>query len=494
MRFIRGLSILVIGSLFLSACHQEATISPVAESLPTSTKSLHAITPFFVQPQESFPTPTPTFPSEGINQKPILGLVVEEIGPGNILDLVSTAGTFWVRSHTAVSWAAVEPVEGQRNWSVLQELEEELRSINHQGMQTILSVRVTPSWAQKEPGFSCGAIKPEKMRAFANFMGDLVARYQTEPYNVKYWEIWNEPDIEPALVSPDSPYGCWGDSSDPYYGGRYYADMLKEVYPSIKAADPLSIVLIGGLVLDCDPRPGSGCSAVKHDSQPSMFLEGILVNDGGSFFDGVSFHAYDYYLGELGQYSNPNWSSAWNTTGPVLIEKVHFIKDLLNRYGISGKILINTETAILCGRSGQELPCKSDEFENTKAYYLAQSFSSALAEGLTANIWYSLFGWRASGLINSGNLVPFPAFESFHYLGSKLESVQFLRKINNYPNISGYEFAQDGKSIWVLWSQDGEDHPILLPDTPRAGYDVFGNSISTTQEILITSAPILLDW
>ncbi len=58
-------------------------------------------------------------------------------------------------------------------------------------------------------------------------------------------------------------FGCWGDPNDKtYYGGEYYAEMLKRAYPAVKAANPQAIVLNGGLLLDCDPRyppPGKDC-------------------------------------------------------------------------------------------------------------------------------------------------------------------------------------------------------------------------------------------
>ena len=128
-------------------------------------------------------------------------------------------------------------------------------------------------------------------------MHALVARYSVALYNIKYWELWNEPDIASSNFPGDNLFGCWGDPNDPYYGGGYYADMLREVYPQIKAADPQGQVLVGGLLLDCDPRLGAGCEKVKNNNQPSKFLEGILRKNGVPFFDGVSFHAYDYYLG-----------------------------------------------------------------------------------------------------------------------------------------------------------------------------------------------------
>jgi hypothetical protein len=124
-------------------------------------------------------------------------------------------------------------------------------------------------------------------------MGALYARYSVAAYNVKYWELWNEPDIYPSIFSGDNEYVYWVDQNDSYNAGGYYAEMLKVVYPQIKAADPQAQVLIGGLLLDCDPRPGAGCAVVGHDPKPSKFLEGILSNNGGPYFDGISSHAYD---------------------------------------------------------------------------------------------------------------------------------------------------------------------------------------------------------
>jgi len=333
-------------------------------------------------------------------------------------------------------------------------------------------------------------MKQEYFDEFATFVRDVVTRYSVSPYNVKYWEIWNEPDIDPSLVPGDSGFGCWGDQKDPYYGGGYYATMLKFVYPQIKAADPQAQVLVGGLVLDCDPiNPPAG-----KDCKPAKFLEGILRNNGGPYFDGVSFHAYDYYLGTLGQYSNANWHSAWNTTGPVLEAKVAYLRRLLGQYGQSDKFLMNTETALLCGTSGEEPPCQTKDLANTKAYYLAQSYASALAANLHANLWYSLLGWRASGLLNPGNLAPLPAFDAYRFAAQELRGTRFVRQLQEYPGVRGYEFERDGQRLWILWSLDGAVHSLAFPTAPQAVIDVFGNPLKVGSSLLVTVMPSYVEW
>lgn len=417
----------------------------------------------------------------------IFGVGLDQVSAAGGLEQMYQAGAQWVRSNTPVSWAAVEPTEGARNWGALATVEQELQNATSKGMQTILVVRVTPDWAQQVPGYSCGPIKQEKLSAFANFMRDLVVRYSASPYKVKYWEIWNEPDVAWQIVPPGSDWGCWGDLNDPYYNGSYYATMLQAVYPAIKSADSQAQVLVGGLLLDCDPAI---CATLvpPHDDKPPRFLEGILRNSGGAYFDGVSFHAYDYYGGNLGRYSNGNWASAWNSTGPVIIAKTGFINQVLGTYGASGKFLMNTELALLCDS------CNSNPtFETTKAYYVAQAYAVAIAQGLRSNQWYTALGWRNSGLLYP-DLSPRPAYTAYQFSRNELRDAAFVREITEYAGVKGYEFNRRDRRIWLLWSLDGSAHLVALPGTPLAAWDSLGNSVAPAGSMTIDLNPLYLEW
>jgi hypothetical protein len=423
----------------------------------------------------------------------LFGAEMAQLTSGGGLDQMAAANISWTRRN-AVLWSSVEPTEGARNWSALAGLESELQDASSKGIQVILIVRSTPEWARKIAGTGsyCGPIHPDKLAAFGSFMRDLVARYSVPPYNVKYWELWNEPDIDPSIFGyGDSIYGCWGDQSDTYYGGGYYAEMLKAAYPQIKAADPQAQVLVGGLLLDCDPRGSpSVCASLTppHDEKPPKFLEGILLGGGGPYFDGVSFHAYDVYWGALGQYKIPNWNTAWNTTGPTVIAKAGFVKSVLTAKGFSGKILMNTETGILCGS------CSNDAiYETTKAYYVAQAYAAALAQGLRANVWYSVLGWENSGLLNP-DLSPRPAYTAFQFSRSELRDATWLRDVTEYTGVKGYEFQRGDHRIWVVWSLDGGTHSISLPGVPLAIYHVDGTPIPPVGSLTLTLEPLYLEW
>jgi hypothetical protein len=388
----------------------------------------------------------------------------------------------------------VEPSQGARNWGVLLAQEQNLRDVVSKGMTPIVNIRFTPGWAQLYAGVRCGPMQSGYFDEFAEFVQDAVARYSVAPYNVKYWEIWNEPDIDHTLpgIDASSPYGCWGDSSDTYYGGRYYGDMLKVVYPAIKLADPQAKVLVGGLVLDCDPRSGAGCSQVGHDAKPAKYLEGILVQGGGPYFDGVSFHAYDNWVNPSG-YSNPNWQSAWNTTGPVLIAKTQFIKSVLSAYNVTGKFLVNTESGMVSW-SCTPWPTINNNRETTKSYYVAEAYAAAIAQGLAGNLWFTLQGsWNCTGLINP-DLTTLPAYTAYQFSSSELRNSAWVRDITEYTGVKGYEFNRGDRRIWVLWSLDGNSHTISLPGVPLAIYHVNGTSITPAGSITVTHEPLYLEW
>jgi hypothetical protein len=330
------------------------------------------------------------------------------------------------------------------------------------------------------------------LTAFAAFMHDLVSRYSVEPYNVKYWELWNEPDVPPGL-DKNSIFGCWGEN-EPYYGGGYYATMLKAVYPVIKSIDPEGQVMVGGLLLDCNPAGGCGNS----DARQPLFLEGILRNEGGSYFDGVSFHAYDYYSGRLGKYVSPKWNSS-QSTGPVVIAKANYLNGLLNAYGATGKFLINTETALICGLStdppGQP-PCSpepSSAYEKTKAYYVAQVYAAGQALNLKASIWYSVFGWRNSGLLNK-DLTTRPAYIAYSVARKKLSDSIPVRSITEFPNVLGYEFHRGDRRIWVIWSGSSNAQSIDLPGTPLAINNALGSMIPIADPLTVGIVPLYVEW
>jgi hypothetical protein len=436
-----------------------------------------------IRPTIATITSLPT--KQGIQPNNVFGITLYTLDEAGGLTRAAQAGTGWTRN--GFIWNEIEPSPGDRLWNLI--LEESLIRIEELGVEPVMLIEGTPDWALKA-GFSCGAVADSKFDALGQFAYDLVQRYSAPPYNIHYWELWNEPDAAGTL-------GCWGDPSDTqYYGGYYYGQMLQVVYPRMKAADPKAQVLVGGLLLDCDPEhPPEGKNCL-----PSRFLNGVLESGAGPYFDGVAFHAYDYYYGE-GVYGNGNWNTSSSTTGPVSITKANYIRRVLSDYGYGEKYLINTETALFWGPNVMNPPCEATveelpSIELTMVNYVIQSYAVAVAEGWKANIWYSAFGVRCSGLLNS-DLSPKAGYYAYQFAEQKLSGAQFVRQISEYEGVMGYEYETPGGMMWVIWSMDGKARTLNLEGLAlkvnRVGEDGQAMKVVSSLSLTIEGSPLFIE-
>ena|GEM_PF-724797 len=413
----------------------------------------------------------------------LFGVEIGSIG-ANAAALASVHAT-WARK-SGLNWNEVEATQGGRDWSKVAPLETEMIAASKNNIRLIVVVFGTPAWAQKVPGSTCGPMLPDKIAAFAKFMSDAVARYSQPPYNVKYWEIWNEEDVRPPGLAGVN-FGCWGDATDPHFGGGYYASMLKQVAPQIRTQDPAAKILLGGLLLDCPTPAPQQCD---DSPNPGTFLEGILAGGGGDSFDGVSFHAYDFYdvtADVVGKYTWPKFNSTGFTTGPSLITKAQFIKSVLAKYNVTGKFLINTEVAHLCYFCTSGSP----NFELSKAYYVAQSSGAAIAQGLVGNLWYSWEGWNVSGVYGS-------TLTAFQTAGKMLSSVVYTSDIGTTDvgttGVRGYKFSRNSHALWLIWSADGNTKSVTLSSTPKTITDALGVTQSVTTSLQLTVKPLYIEF
>lgn len=406
-----------------------------------------------------------------------------------VMQKARETGNYWVRI-PAFNWDKIEPVKTEPvatyDWSEVDE--QSLQNIASYGMSAIAMVKYTPEWAQKESGVSCGPIRQDALDEFADFLSAAVQRYSQDPYYVKYWELGNEPDIDSDLVPPDSIFGCWGDSADEYYGGSYYADMLNVAYPAITTADPNARVLIGGLLLDCDPtNPPDG-----KDCKPAKFLEGILRNGNGANFDIISYHGYPYYY--RSQIIDENFIS-WDKRGGVVLGKANFLREVLAAYGVD-KPLIHTEGSLICPEWNIiDCDTPNDEFYEKQADYVVWLYVRNWANDLMGTIWYSFPGesWRYGGMLGSPS-DPKPAYRAYDFITEILSEATYTSPIYEYPDLNGYAFSKAGKTIWVLWSSDYTSHTISLPASLINVYDKYGKIITPTGNDLTITSPVYVEF
>ncbi|MFM8320529.1 MAG: hypothetical protein ACKOC5_06395 [Chloroflexota bacterium] len=391
----------------------------------------------------------------------------------------------WVRTF-AFSWAEIEPqskTPREYDWSKVDEAGLAAAAANQQ--LVIAIVKDTPAWARKTPGYICSAPASDKIDEYAAFLKAIVTRYSPGPYGLRYLELGNEVDVDPRLVWPEAPYGCWGDIDNNYYGGGYYAEILRQAYPAIKSANPEVQVLTAGLLLDCDPtNTRVACDAGK-------YLEGILRAGGGAFFDILSYHAYP-------RFESPNVIgesvASWNPRGGMYVGKIAFIRAMLSKYGLN-KPLMLTEASLVCPEYLSE--CKQDSpkygtFLDLQADYVYWTFVRAYVYNIQAVIWYTYedSGWRSSGLFEDGAAKP--AYYAYQYLSNLLYEATYSRTITSYPGVAAYEFRDVGRRLWILWASDQVSHSVTLPTGVIAIYDKFGVQLPTAGAITVKSPVVVV--
>src|SRR4029453_16817835 len=108
-------------------------------------------------------------------------------GPGKLtqrLDTIDKLGVNLVRF--TIRWDEVERRQGRLNWGRTDQV---LRGLNNRRIQVVAALVGTPAWANggRPPRFA-----PPSGKDFATFAAAAADRY---PF-VRYWLIWNEPNLK----------------------------------------------------------------------------------------------------------------------------------------------------------------------------------------------------------------------------------------------------------------------------------------------------------
>lgn len=428
------------------------------------------------------------------------------IAGNSVLERSKELQPTWLRLKS-VHWRDVQPQQGGAyDWTALATFEKEVAAANEAGLTPVAIVHQNPDWATipyQDPSSgkmvhaACGAVAQEHFAAYAAFMSELVSRYSQPPYNVQYWELGNEPDVDPSIMSTSlhEHFGCWGDKDDPYYGGRHYGNMLKVIVPAMKQADPNATILIGGLLLDTpnttDPLLG----------KPELFLHGILEAGAGTSFDIVAFHAYPWYDGTVDSDLN---DSKWKDRGGVTLGKIKYIREMLTRYGLANKPLSLNEAALLLWSSSGVQPPDAAlpaNFLDAQANHLVRQATRAMSAGVHSYIWYTLHksGWNASGLLNEDYSAR-PAYTAYVQLIKTIGQIQNTPvQTSDYGNaVEAYRFTIGTEVVDVLWSRDGQAYTVEVPAaTLRGAMSRDGATLTPvengdTRLIVVGAAPVYI--
>ncbi|GAB4119375.1 MAG: hypothetical protein Fur005_29280 [Roseiflexaceae bacterium] len=378
-------------------------------------------------------------------QPSLFGFDVRDFARNDVLSYAKAANARWVRAGDLL-WSQVEKTPGVYDWSAAANVEANIRRLRQLGLEPMLVVQQSPSWAQEVPGRLCSPPKAEYAAAFANFVAAAAARYSSGETAVHYWEIWNEPDYRVSEVQDIQGFGCWLNDSKPNLGGTYYGEVLQRIFPKVKAANPNAIILAGAFAYEL-PR----------EQQTMTFLRGMLQSGAGNF-DVLSFHAY----GE-------------GNAGDLLIIKTLRLRQVLNEFGFTTTPLFATETGATCFslRSAVAGTCPSD-FTTQQANYAARIYPQAIALDLAGALWFSLVGSGSELLANAqliddtgANLQPRQAFHAFRNSARLLNGARYIGDTLQEPaaeelnQVQLLTFRKGKNLLYVFWVPTRPDFPLL---------------------------------
>jgi hypothetical protein len=392
-----------------------------------------------------------------------------EIEPAFMLETVfqqsaQDMGASYVRLNS-FSWRRIQPNNNRQFlWEAAAPFDAQFFAAQQAGLKAVVIVDDAPRWATQRPT-ACGALKREHFQSLANFMTQVIARYSQPPYNVKYWELGNEVDIDPSLVPIDNMFGCWGNQNDPYYGGGYYGEMLKVVAPAIRAADPEAKIVFGGLLLD---SPNTPKTDPTRKGRSELFFEGALRAGAGPYFDILAFHSYPFW--QYQRYLDHDLTHPkWKDLGGQMVGKVAFLRETMRRYNVDKPLWMNEGGMIYFGNNP---PAPSAAFLENSAAHAARAFTRGLGVGVQQFFWFTLDapGWNQGGLVERNGTIR-PSFRVLRQLNRELKTARLpSTRINDYgPQVEAYRFYRPGELLDIIWSIDSTADTVSVPQWQYIG-------------------------
>lgn len=347
------------------------------------------------------------------------------------------SGATWVR--TNIPWNQVEPANTTPDKYDWTNADYQVSMAYQRCWPLVLTLGYNPSWAST---LSEGYLDRTSVSEMAQLMGAVAERYdgdgvQDAPGSPKvfYFEMYNEPD-----VGENSVQVRWGDAPDKY------ADMLKAVYPAIKAANPQAQVVFGGIAFDFftdqDPvHPENNGPFVR------AFFENVLKNGGGAYFDIMNYHFYPLF--------GSNWTDDFPKDGPGLVEKTEAVRAIMRKYNIDKPVII-TEAG---WHNNVTLPHGDDTLQ---VRYVQKLYTQAKAAGIPMLAWWPFsdvgesYGLD-SGLVSreiAGQITLKPAYYAYGVFAREMVSATYVAEIEAGSDIKVYKFRDDvkGRTVYVAWT------------------------------------------
>ena len=369
----------------------------------------------------------------------------------NGLQEMADADTEWLR--VSLSWSSVEPSDtNPENYRWIN-YDTWFGNLHTAGIRPVVTIYGNPAWAAQ---YGAGPIYPEHMDDFLEFVGAAVERYDGDGVDdapgspvVNHWEFYNEQDNASVLLA-EAGYGYWG------HNGAGYADLLRQAWSVIKAANPDAQVLNGGIAYERFEETGEG-------PYVRQFLDDFLAAGGGQYIDIFNFHYY------------PVFAHLWTPYGQGVIGKTTYLRNKLAGYGVI--------KPVACTEIGAHNDTSRGGNDELQSRYVVQAFVRSMAADLRIVNWFALRDITNEGFpylygLLDANYIPKPAYSAYSTLTSQLSDVRFERALTMAETgtaaIEGYVFSQGTWSVYVVWTNDDANHSMAIAASAIERVDKYG--------------------
>ncbi len=235
------------------------------------------------------------------------------------VQMAAAAGYHWLRQE--FPWEDIE-IHGKGDFedrrhepyrSAWEKYDQIVDAAEANGMELIVRLSNPPGWtrAQGEGENNVDTFAPpDNVQDFADFVSAVVSRYKGR---IRYYQIWNEPNIYPE----------WGSKIiDP----EAYVALLKAGAEAARAADPDAVIIAGALastinLQPSDPPPGNSLNDL-------LFLQRMYDAGAAPYFDIMAMQGYGLYSGPTDDRMHPR---------VINFSRHKFIRDLMVKNGDAHK-------------------------------------------------------------------------------------------------------------------------------------------------------------
>ena len=217
------------------------------------------------------------------------------------LEMIRDAGFKWIRQE--FPWEDIEIHSKGNFWdrrvepprSAWEKYDRIVALAEEYGLEIVARLDNPPAWSRAEGDAKGTLAPPDDFDNYGDFVYAVVNRYKGR---VKYYQIWNEPNIYPE----------WGEQ--PVDAARY-VELLKVGYTRAKEADPDCIVLSAGLAPTLEMGPMNLSDLV--------FLEQMYDAGARGYFDILAVMGYGLWTGPTDRRASPDRT---NFSRPLLIRQI----------------------------------------------------------------------------------------------------------------------------------------------------------------------------